>query len=179
MTTADEVGSITITSGEHVYVRRQSLADSLDHLPDTAFDDAVIVSTRGHPDDIEARVESAGRDPADVSVVPVTGSAIRYDGPLKVRDRTGPNDLTGVGVRVMEAVDSSSAPWVIFDNVNVFMMYADEQRVYRFLDTLAGKIRARDGRGVYFSVGDAISESTEEKLKQVTDRTIDGTELDA
>ena len=153
-----------------------SMANYLDFIPDEAFEgDIVVVSTHGHPRDIEERVERSSGDFDGVRVIPVTGSSLRYDGPLTVADRTGPNDLTGIGVRFTEFVQDleGDEPWVVFDNVNVFMMYAEDKRVYRFMDTVVGKTRSIGARGVYFTVADAIKEGTYEKLRQLCDVEID------
>lgn len=153
-----------------------SMANYLDFLPDEAFEgEIVVVSTHGHPRDIEERVRRSGADLDGVMVIPVTGSSLRYDGPLTVAERTGPNDLTGIGVRFTEFIQQieDDDPWVVFDNVNVFMMYAEDKRVYRFMDTVVGKARSVDARGVYYTVADAIKEGTYEQLRQLCDVEID------
>lgn len=161
---------------QQAIVMIDSMSDYLEFVPDAAFEDeAIVVSTHGHPRDIQQRVESSGGNLEGIKVIPVTGSSLRYDGPLQVADRTGPNDLTGIGVRFTEFVQGSASeePWIIFDNVNVFMMYAEDKRVYRFMDTVVGKTRSIGAKGIYFTVADAIKQDTYEKLRQLCDTELD------
>ena len=174
LTTTAEVRGIGLRGNEQVFVRRDSTDDPLAVVPDDVLENALVVSTRGWPDEIETHVADAGLDQERVTVVPVTGSRVRYDGPLDVRGRVGPNDLTGLGVRITEFIEAAPEGFLLFvDNINLFLMYADHDRVYRFFDSILGRTRTAGGQGLYLSVADAIADETEERFHQLCDRVVD------
>lgn len=174
MVTTEAVEPVDLEEGQQAIAMLSAMDDPLDLLPDHAFDDLLVLSTRGHPQEIQDYVEKRGLDPSGVYVLPVSGSTVRYDGPLTVAERTGPTNLTKVGVvfsNTLESMDDN--PWVLFDNFNILLMYADESRVYRFMDTMIGNVRARDGCGVYCTVRDAVEDQTYEKFRQLCEVEID------
>jgi hypothetical protein len=163
-----------LRTGEQSICSVGPMEDPLGYLPSGAFESLVVVSTRGDPNRVEEKVADAGGDPSNVFVVPVTGSAVRYDGPLQVARRTAPSDMTGVGVRFTEALNRVEGPaWVLVDNLNVFLMYSEEKRVYRFTDSLTGKARNADARGLYCTVRDAVSDDTYARFRPLFDAEID------
>ena len=172
----EETGANTVSlrEGEQSICSVDAMDDPLRHLPREAFDSLLVVSTRGDPRRVEDAVRAADVDPSKVFVVPVSGSAVRYDGPLRVADRTPPSDMTGVGVRYTEALRRFDGPaWVVVDNFNVFLMYADEKRVYRFMDSLTEKARETGARGLYCTVRDAIADTTYETFRNLFDSETD------
>jgi hypothetical protein len=67
---------------------------------------------------------------------------------------TSPADLTGLGMRVSAAlssvVEEATPPPVVFvDSVSTLLLYADLERVYRFLHVLNNRVDALDGRSVH------------------------------
>lgn len=161
---------------EQAVVTTDGTSNCLDVVPDRILDtDAVVVATSCHPRDVEERVTRHDGNAERVRVIPVGGPSLRYDGPLTVAERTGPNDLTGIGVRFTEFVRSldSEDPWVVVDNLNVFMMYAEADRVCRFLDTVMGKSRTHGARGIYFAVREAVTDDTYGELTKPCDRELD------
>jgi len=169
-----EDGKVDINPGTQAIVSVKAMSGPLELLPEEAFGSLLVVSTGGHPRNIEEKVREAGGSPSKVLVVPVTGSSLRYDGPLRLAERTGPNDLTKVGVNINNGLrELDREPWVLFDNINVFLMYADDSRVYRFMDTVVGSTRQAGGRGVYCTVREAIADQTYERLRQLCDQEID------
>lgn len=173
-TNADADASVTLREWEQSVCSVDAMDDPLSHLPPEAFKRLLVVSTRGDPSRVENAVLKAGADPTDVLVVPVSGSSIRYDGPLRVADRTPPSDMTGVGVRFTEGLRRFDGPaWVVVDNFNIFLMYTDEKRVYRFMDSLTEKAREARARGLYCTVRDALADTTYEKFRNLFDSEID------
>ncbi|MFW5928832.1 MAG: DUF7504 family protein [Halobacteriota archaeon] len=165
---------IDVEPRRQAIVMVSAMDDPLDLLPPEAYDNLVVVSTRGHPEEIERRVERHDADPSDVYVIPVSGSGVSYDGELNVAERAGPTNLTKIGVTFSNAVDQADdEPWVLFDNFNIMLMYTDEKRVYRFMDTMTGNVRGAGGRGAYCTVRDAIDDQTYEKFRQLCDVEID------
>lgn len=174
MGTTETVEPVDLDDGQQAIAMLSAMDDPLHLLPDHAFDELLVLSTRGHPQEIQDHVEARGVDPSDVYVLPVSGSAVRYDGPLNVAERTGPTNLTKVGVVFSNTLESmADEPWVLVDNFNILLMYADESRVYRFMDTMIGNVRNRDGCGVYCTVRDAVDDQTYEKFRQLCEVEID------
>jgi len=167
-------GEITLDEGEQTVCLIDAMDEPLRHLPRDAFDSLLVVSTSGAPARVEEAVRDAGADPSDALVVPVSGGAVRYDGPLRVADRVAPSDMTGVGVRFTEGLRRLDGErWVVIDNFNVFLMYADEKRVYRFMDSLSSKAREHEARGVYCTVRDALADKTHHTFRNLFDTETD------
>lgn len=170
-----EGGKLDMMPGTQAIVSMKAMDEPLELLPSDAFDSLLVVSTGGHPRKIEEKVREANGNPSEVLVVPVTGSSLRYNGPLRLAERTGPNDLTKIGVNInngLRELDGTDS-WVVFDNINVFLMYADDSRVYRFMDTVVGSARQTNARGVYCTVRDAIADQTYQRFRQLCDEEID------
>jgi len=168
-------GSLSaLDEGEQAVCSVDAMDEPLRHLPPQAFERLLVVSTRGDPGRVEDVVRAADADPSNVLVVPVSGSSVRYEGPLTVADRTGPSDMTGVGVRFTDGLRRFDGPaWVVVDNFNIFLMYADRRRVYRFIDSLTGKARESGARGLYCTVRDAVTDETYQTFRNLFDTEID------
>ncbi|MFP4188671.1 MAG: hypothetical protein ACLFR5_04585 [Halobacteriales archaeon] len=165
---------VSLRDGDQSICYIDAMDDPLRHLPPEAFERLLVVSTRGDPARVERSVREAGADPSNVTVVPVSGSAIRYKGPLHVAGRVAPSDMTGVGVRFTEALRGFDGPaWVVVDNFNVFLMYADQKRVYRFMDSLLGKARESGARGLYCTVRGALTDTTYQTFRNLFDTETD------
>jgi hypothetical protein len=171
----DGNGVINLEPGTQAVAKVPAMEDPLCHLPPEAFDDLLLICTRGDPSAVEEVVLGSGADPSRVLVVPVTGTSLRYDGPLRVAERTAPSDMTKVGVNFAEGLSEidDEGGWVFVNNFNVFLMYADENTVYRFMNSLTNETRQAGARGVYCTVRDAIGDTTYEKFRQLCDTEID------
>ncbi|MCX2818262.1 hypothetical protein EGH25_02705 [Haladaptatus sp. F3-133] len=174
VTDAADEDTVSLREGEQSVCPIDAMDDPLRQLPPETFERMLVVSTRGDPERVERAVRDAGADPTNVVVVPVSGSAIRYDGPLTVGKRVAPSDMTGVGVRFTEALRGFDEPaWVVVDNFNVFLMYTDQKRVYRFMDSLTGKARESGARGLYCTVRDALTDTTYQTFRNLFDSETD------
>ncbi|WP_135828517.1 DUF7504 family protein [Halorussus halobius] len=163
---------VSLAPGEQALVSVPSMGTPLAYLPDDAFDNLLVVSATAPPAKVESVVERRGGDPAAVGVVPVTGSPGEYDGPLWTTDPVDPSDLTGISIRLSTAMNYVMAGgWVVFDNVNVLLMYGHEEQVYRLLDSVAASARDRDARGAYCTVREAVTDDTYARLAGLFDRT--------
>lgn len=166
---------ISLEPGTQAVAKIPAMKRPQSFLPPEAFDSLLFICTRGDPESVEERVLEVGRDPSRVLVLPVSGTSIRYDGPLKLSDRAGPNDMTKVGINFTNGLRSleGESPWVVVDNFNVFLMYADESLVYRFMNSLTNEARQAGARGIYCTVRDAIEDETYEKFRQLCDVELD------
>lgn len=158
--------------GEQVLVSVPSMGSPLSELPDEAFENLLVVSGTAAPKKIESLVERRGGDPQKVGVIPVTGSPAGYDGPLWTTDSVDPSDLTGVSIRLSNALEYVMADgWVVFDSLNVLLMYGRENQVYRLLDSVVDSVRGRDARGAYCIVREAVTDETYSRFVSLCDRT--------
>lgn len=148
----------------------------LDQLPKEAYRNLLVVTTTQAPKKVEEAVRAGGGDPADVGVVPVSGSTMNYDGPLWTADRVDPSDLTGLSMRFAQASKylQPGNGWVVFDNLTVMLMYAPEQRVYRLLASVTSNLREREIRGLYGVVRSAMDDGTYNRLLGLFDEELDG-----
>lgn len=167
--------NVRLEPGTQAIAKVSAMDDPISMLPAEAFEGLLLICTRGDPSGVEEIVLESGADPSRVLVIPVSGTSLGYDGPLRVAERTSPNDMTKVGVNFtngLHELDGEGA-WVVVNNFNVFLMYADENTVYRFMNSLTEEARKAGARGVYCTVRDAIGDTTYEKFRQLCDTEID------
>lgn len=164
--------TLSLDPGEQALVSVPSMGSPLAALPTDAFENLLVVSATASPEKVESVVERRGGNPETVGVVPVTGSPGAYDGPMWTADPVDPSDLTGISIRISTAMEYvSPGGWVVFDNVNVLLMYGRAEQVYRFLDSVAASTRDRDARGAYSTVREAITDETYASLADLFDAT--------
>ena len=173
-TTTDPESSeetVSVDPGVQCLLGVPSIRSPLDHLPRSAFENLLVVSTTRSPSKIERTVRARGGDPENVGVVPVSGSPVDYDGPLWAADVVGPTDLTGMDARVADAMRyvEPGDGWIAFDNVNVLLMYARADNVYQLVSAIAARSRKRNARGVFAIVPDAVTESTYDRFRDPFD----------
>ncbi|NHN59693.1 MULTISPECIES: hypothetical protein [Halorussus] len=158
-------------AGTQTLVRTPADADPVAALPERAFENLLVVSARDHPNRLQTRIEGAGHDPAAVGAVPVLPAAEEYDGALWTTDPVDPDDLTGLAMRLSDAMRhvEPGTGWVLADALGVLLVYADDSRVCRFFQTLTTRGRARDVRGVYCVNPDAVADETYERLRAMCD----------
>lgn len=157
--------------GTQTLVRTPTDADPVSALPERAFENLLVVSARDHPNRLETRLERAGHDPADVGVVPVAPAMDEYDGALWTTDPVSPDDLTGLAMRLSDAMQhvEPGNGWVLADALGVLLVYADDSRVCRFFQMLTDRVRAREVRGAYCANPDAMADESYERLRAMCD----------
>ena len=166
-------GSFTLSPGEQALVSVPSMGSPLSVLPDEAFENLLVVSATAAPEKVEALVRRRDGDPQKVGVVPVTGSPTEYDGPLWTTDSVDPSDLTGISIRVSEAMQYvMRGGWVVIDNVNVLLMYGREEQVFRLFESVVSGARAKEACGAYCTVREAVTDQTYSRLQGFCDRTV-------
>ncbi|MFC4407388.1 DUF7504 family protein [Haloarchaeobius iranensis] len=164
-----------LTPGTQALVLTPSLRSPLSTLPPAAFENLLVVSTTRPPVKVEQFVRDRGGDPNKVGVVPVSGSPVDYDGALWTTSVVHPNDLTGIHDRFERALVhvKPGTGWVVFDNVNVLLMYAERSAVGQLVDSVAARTRERAARGVFALVRDAVTDSTYERFGGGMDLEVD------
>ncbi|MFC6973492.1 hypothetical protein ACFQL1_00555 [Halomicroarcula sp. GCM10025709] len=146
----------------------------ISELPPVAYDNLLVVSASA-PSEIAETLSTAGAELSAVAQVPISGSETDYDGAMWVCDPLVPDDLTGLSMRLSRAFEAldDGLGWVVFDSLNVFLLYADEARVARFLDHTTTQAREHGLCGVYGLVRDAVDDSTYARLRRCTDTELD------
>jgi len=166
---------LALEAGVQALVRMPSMRSPLAALPDQAFENLLVVSATRPPGAVERRVRQRGGDPERVGVVPVSGSPVEYDGPMWTSEAVTPANLSGISDRVGEASRyvKPGVGWVVFDNVNVPLMYADRSGVQGLVRSVASQARARDARGAFSVVPGALARGTYRSLEALFDLTVD------
>jgi hypothetical protein len=139
--------------------------------PAGAYENLLLVSP-DPPGQVEAALRDRGIDARNVGLIPISGSAHQYDGPLWTTDAISPNDLTGISMEYTNALQhlSPGTDWVLFENLNVLLLYAEETQVYRLVDFLLQKTSEADLTGLYTVVRDATGDQTFARLQNRFDR---------
>ncbi|GAD52975.1 hypothetical protein MBEHAL_1735 [Halarchaeum acidiphilum MH1-52-1] len=149
-----------VEAGAQVLVTLSPHASTLDRLPDAAFRNLLVIQTNALPGETERAVRERGLDPDRVGVIPVTGSTVRYDGPLWVADRVSPGDLTGLSIAFSNALRYvREGGWVAFDDLATLSMYADADSLQRFVSSLATAARETGATGTYGVTDGVLDES--------------------
>lgn len=173
-------GPLDVPFGSQALVLIPSLVSPLEVLPESAFENLLIISTTRPPGKIEQLVRDRGGDPNTVGIVPVSGSSVDYDGPCWCTSAVHPNDLSGIYERFERGLEhvKPGEGWVVVDNVNVLLMYAEGTNVVNFLDGVATGVRRRNAAGAYALVRDAVTEETYDRFARTFDQEIDRRSLE-
>lgn len=135
----------------------------------------LVVSSKS-PAAVATELSAAGVDLSAVGHIPISGADLSYDGPMWVCDPIVPDDLTGLSMRLSRAFASlaDGDALLVVDNLNVFLMYAAEDRVFRFFDHVTASARDHGITGVYTLAADAVSADTSERLRASVDTKLGG-----
>lgn len=165
-----------LAAGEQVLVSLAGQKFDYGGLPESAFENLLVLSVGRTPKQVERALDGRGVDPQRVGVVPVTGTGVDYDGPLWTANRVSPMDFTGISIEFTRAFEhlEPGRGWVVVDSLSILLMYADVDRVARLLDSIAGACRSQDVRGVYVVDGNAVTGDTRSRLVSLVDRVVEG-----
>jgi len=165
---------LSVEPGTQVLLSVSSMQSPLDRLPASACRNLVVVSSAS-PGDIAERLTARGIDLRTVALIPISGADHEYEGPMWTCDPLVPDDLTGLSMRLSRAFEAlgDGGGTLLVENLNVFLLYADESRVVRFLDHVTGLAADHGISGVYAVVGDAVDEETYNRIAASVDSAID------
>lgn len=160
--------------GEQVLAVVDPLSDTLGPLPDSAFENLLVIAVDASPEDVENAVGARDLDPAKVGVVPVRGDSADYDGPLWTADQVTPNDLTGLSIQTSRGMEylEPNRGWLVLSGLGVLVVYAGADRVRRFVHQLAGIAKDQSVRGVFMLGADSVDEEVQAALDSVLDRDV-------
>jgi hypothetical protein len=91
---------------------------------------------------------------------------------------SGPSNLTELSITIAKVLKSdriqNNEPNTILflDSVSTFLIYNDPNTVARFLHSIAGKVRATNIRGVFFSLQDDLTKGAIESTTQFHDKVL-------
>ncbi|MFD1526501.1 DUF7504 family protein, partial [Halolamina salina] len=127
------------------------------------------------PGRVEEAVRAGGGDPADVGIVPVSASPVRYGGPCWVAERVSPSDLTGISIQFSrgERYLREGAGWVVVDGLGTLLMYNEEGKLYRLFSHLVGRARERQFRHVTGVDPGVLTSETLARFQGLHDRSIE------
>ncbi|MDS0283236.1 DUF7504 family protein [Haloarcula onubensis] len=166
-------GELSLDQGTQLLLSLSSMQSPVAHLPADATRNLIVVSSEP-PAAVADRLADAGADLDAVAHIPISGAETEYDGPMWTCDALVPDDLTGLSMRLSRAFEALGAGgYLLVENLNVFLMYAAQARVVRFLDHLTGLAEDHDITGIYTLVGDAVADETYDRLRLSVDTDVD------
>ena len=141
--------SVPRDDGAQTLLTMPSMSTGLTELPEAGCENLLVVSP-WTPERVESALRDRGIPVGNCGMIPINGSPVRYDGPLWTTERVAPTDLTGLSMRYCEAMRhvEPGEGWVLIDNAQVLLMYADREQVGRLLRRLTVQARERDVTGV-------------------------------
>ena len=171
---SNEVQSeLSLEQGTQLLLSLSSMQSAIAHLPAEASRNLIVVSSK-QPAAVADRLADAGVDLDAVAQIPISGSETEYEGPMATCDSLVPDDLTGLSMRLSKAFQAlGDGGYLLVENLNVFLMYAAEERVTRFIDHLTGLAEDHDITGIYTLVGDAVTDETQDRLRVSVDTEVD------
>ncbi|WP_277541418.1 DUF7504 family protein [Haloarcula laminariae] len=164
--------SLSLPRGEQALLSLPSMASPFGFLPDGATRNLVVVSSEP-PTAVADRLESAGVELGAAAQIPISGAETAYDGPMWTCDPLVPDDLTGLSMRLSRAFESLGSGYLLMENLNVFLMYATDERVIRFLDHLTGLAGDHDITGIYALERSSVDADTYDRLRPRFDTELD------
>lgn len=131
----------------------QTLVRTPDPLPAAALprsDRLLVVSARLHPQRLEQMLRESGRDPANATLLSVWPVELEYDGPVTLTGVVHPGDVTGVGMRLVDALSTlSEGDCVVTDALGVLEMYCEPDVVSRFFSAVLQKTAGQRLHGIH------------------------------
>jgi len=164
---------LSLEQGAQLLLSLSSMQSPFAHLPADATRNVIVVSSKPSAA-VADRLADEGAELGAVAHIPVSGAETEYQGPMWTCDPLVPDDLTGLSMRLSRAFEAlGEGGYLLVENLNVFLMYAAEDRVVRFLDHLTELARDHGITGIYTLVGDAVAEETFDRLRLSVDRDVD------
>lgn len=146
------------------------MGTALTKIPPRDCENLLILSPWA-PGRVECALRNQGVQLGGCGMVPINASPVRYDGDLWTADAVAPSDLTGLSMRYCEAMRhvEPGTGWVLVDNAQVLMMYADAREVAR----LTQQAKERNVAGVVAVDRDAVQPETLTRLGTLLDTGIE------
>lgn len=164
---------LSVKPGTQLLLLLSSMQSPVDYLPPEASRDVIVVSSKPSGAVADWLADADAQLDA-VAHIPISGAETAYDGPMWTCDPLVPDDLTGLSMRLSRAFEAlGPGGYLLVENLNVFLMYASEERVTRFIDHITGLAGDHDITGIYTLVGDAVPDETADRLRVSVDSEVD------
>jgi hypothetical protein len=192
--TADVVENVLVLAGSMDGTSDEYCAKRMDSPPGTAPPSALFVSLDGSPDRrLDAVIRRGAARPANVGVVCCDGTrGAAAAGPTGadtgapdvtpgqwVATVSSPGDLTGLGVRIEEALsawaDDPRSVELCFHSLTTLCQYVDERTAFRFCHAVTRHLAATGASSHFHLDPDAVGERTVATLTALFDRVEDRT----
>lgn len=168
---SDEVTLAELAPGAQALVDRRPMGSAIARLPEAALSNLLVVTVGRDVGTVASAVREAGGDPSNVGVVPVSATPVGVEADVWAAPRVGPSDLTGVSIGIARGMPyvQPTEGWLLFDDLGVLLMHAEEPRVFQLLTALSTKCRSRDVRGVYALSRATVGEGTYARFRELFD----------
>lgn len=165
---------LIVEPGTQMLVSVSSMQEPLAELPDEAYQNLLVLSTKS-PRHVEERLGELGVPVSNVGLLPLAGTDHEYDGPLWTTRTVRPNDPTGISIAFATALEHLEAGvgHILVEDLNVLTMYVRVGVVCRLLSHLASKAREKDLTGYYGLARSAVGDDTFRNLRQSVDTSVD------
>jgi hypothetical protein len=151
-------------------------------IPDSATTVLVLSPTIDSDAEVCTELSARARDVLVVAYAGANGTALRraFDGrdgdpppieELEIGADVDPNDLTGQGIAIAEAVEAGTE--VCFDSLTALLQYADRERAFRFLHSLGERCAAASASIHYHLDPETADEQTVAALSTLMDAVVD------
>jgi KaiC/GvpD/RAD55 family RecA-like ATPase len=147
--TAVDAGSSIVVAGPAFSGQEDVLFDVL-AAGDDHGEGAVVVTTDRSARKVQQAYRDRGGDEERLYVVDARGGgAGGNSGSRRVQTVSSPADLTGIGIRLVQALRALESQGVdrvriAVHSVSTFVQYLDETVVFQFFHTLTGRVQATD-----------------------------------
>ena len=88
---------------------------------------------------------------------------------VTVKSVSTPDDLTGLGITLSQALSTHEDPLVCFDSLSVLLQYVDRETAYEFLNAVTGHLYAADATAHFHLDPSAHDRATVDALASLFD----------
>ncbi|WP_277542302.1 DUF7504 family protein [Haloarcula laminariae] len=143
--------------------------DPLSTTPETTV---LWVTYSRPPADCAEQFRSAGAS-GSLSVIAVGDMPADADD-VSVRSVSTPDDLTGLGITLSQAVSAHEAPVVCFDSLTALLQHVAVETAYEFLNALTGHLYAADVEAYFYLDPAPYDSRTVDALASLFDAVVEG-----
>jgi KaiC/GvpD/RAD55 family RecA-like ATPase len=132
-----------------------------------------VTYSRSPSDCLERYRESGGAGSLSVIAVGDMPTDTPRDSAVTVKSVSTPDDLTGLGITLSQALSTHDDAIVCFDSLTVLLQYVDTETAYEFLNAVTGHLYAADARAHFHLDPSAHDSQTVDALASLFDVIVD------
>lgn len=160
-----------------VYTSSMGATDHCSALLSTAAEETTIlwVTYTSPPSDcIEQYREAGGSGSLSIIAVGDMPTETPPDAPdVTVKSVSTPDDLTGLGITLSQALSTHEDALVCFDSLSVLLQYVDRETAYEFLNAVTSHLYAGDASALFYLDPSAHETATIDALGSLFDAIVD------